>query len=392
MRTLSTWSTSCSLVPARCACRCSSPSRSRSASRTAGVSWTSSAHRRAETTNARLRSAEREALEEADRRIEETRSDAERRIREAAERAATDVVAWRAKGAHRGARGRAARARTCGEQGTRDCRGVVRRARARGPARDASHRGAGRRTRAQAAADDAQRLLSAQPLPTWLRDMETLVLHAASDSAGRSSASHPRSCGTAASVSCCRIRAFWERVRRSRSGHDPPGRRPGTPRGQAPDRLDAGRPCRPTVARDATGELEAGKRHDQTASRAALIEHTAAACCPSMPTGGDLGEPGVPLVMCLSPAEAERDSPEQFEQRTEVDATMRSAAISGDGLLRRETRWRRADGSTRDVEIVIAPVPELADARVVTVRDMSNASARSSAPNASSAASPACST
>ena len=33
-------------------------------------------------------------------------------------------------------------------------------------------------------ADDAERLLAAQPLPTWLCDMETLALLAASDSAG----------------------------------------------------------------------------------------------------------------------------------------------------------------------------------------------------------------
>ena len=51
---------------------------------------------------------------------------------------------------------------------------------------------------------------------------------------------------------------------------------------------------------------------------------------------------------------------------------MRSAAISGDGLMFRETRWRRGDGSTLEVEIAIAPIAELPDRRVVTVRDITN--------------------
>ena len=99
-----------------------------------------------ETTNERLRGAEREALEEADRRIQETRSDAERRIREAAERDG-DRRGRRggAQGAHRGARGSSSKQLAHAQnQGTRRRRGVARGARAREPARDASRRGAGR--------------------------------------------------------------------------------------------------------------------------------------------------------------------------------------------------------------------------------------------------------
>jgi PAS domain S-box-containing protein len=328
-----------------------------------------------ETANERLRGAEREALEEADRRIQETRSDAERRIREAAERAATDaagVAELKARIAELEAERQAfehvqSRARSVVEESRAELARVNLLETRLTEAQAA-------RTRAQAAADDAQRLLSAQPLPTWLCDMETLVLHAASDSAGALFGVAPEK---------LRNRTLRELL----PGFEPPGGASGAVEAvmTRPDggqvRLEvrrqtvsyAGRPCWLTVARDATGELEARRRHDQAASRAAIIEHAAAACC-LVDADGRLtwANPAFRSLMCLSPAEVERASLTQFEQRTEVDATMRSAAISGDGLLRRETRWRRADGSTVEVEIAIAPVPELADARVVTVRDMSN--------------------
>ena len=66
---------------------------------------------------------------------------------------------------------------------------------------------------------------------------------------------------------------------------------------------------------------------------------------------------------------AERDAGsltlEQLEARTGDDSTVRSAAVSGDGRLLRETRWKRPDGTVFDVELSVTPLPGSGDLRVV---------------------------
>jgi PAS domain S-box-containing protein len=328
-----------------------------------------------ESTNERLRGAEQEIREEAERRVEEVRSDAERRLREAAERATTDtasVTELKARVAELEAHQRElaqaeSRARSVAEDSRAEL-GRVSLLETRLAEAQAA------RTRAQAAAEDAQRLLAAQPLPTWLCDMETLVLHAASDSAGALFGVAPEK---------LRNRSLRDLL----PGFDPSGNasgaieavmtRPDGGRVHLEIRRQtvsyAGRPCWLTIARDATAELEARRRHDQAASRAAVIEHTAAACCLVNPDGQlTWANAAFRSLMSLSPAEVEKASLAQFEQGAEADATLRSAALTGNGLVLRETRWRLADGSMVYVELAIAPVAELSDRRVVTVRDVSN--------------------
>jgi response regulator RpfG family c-di-GMP phosphodiesterase len=230
------------------------------------------------------------------------------------------------------------------------------------------------RTRAQAAADDAVRLLAAQPLPTLLCDMETQMLHAASDSAGALFGVTP---------AALRKRRLSDLL----PGFDPTagGSAPTEASMTRPDgkqvRLElrhqsvsyAGRPCWLVVAREATAELEAKSALGLAATRAAVGEHTAAACCLVNPEGTiTWANAAFRSLTALADADFGRASLAQLEQRVEGEATMRSAAIADDGLVLRETRWRRADGSLFDVEIAMRPLAELPDRRVVTLRDISS--------------------
>ena len=348
-----------------------------------------------EVINERLRGAEREAREETERELQQARADAEqglqqaradaarelqraradaeRHVREATDRAAADaagVTELRTRVAELESQQRQlaqseAKARSLVEESRSDLARVNLLETRLAEAQSA-------RTRAQAVADDAERLLAAQPLPTWLCDMETLALLAASDSAGALFGVSPA-------------------VLRKRNQRELlPGFDPAAGGGASvevavsrPDgaqlRLElrretlsyAGRPCWLTVARDVSTESEMRRRHELSATRSAVGEHTAAACCLIDSEGRIVwANAAFRSLTGLVAADLERALLSQFEQRMESDLTMRSAAISGDGLIFRETRWRRGDGSTVEVEIAIAPIAELPDRRVVTVRDI----------------------
>ena len=328
-----------------------------------------------ESINEQLRGAEREARQDAERELEEAHADAERRVRETADRAAADaagVTELRTRLAELESQQRQlaqseAKARSLVEESRTELARVNLLETRLADAQSA-------RTRAQAAADDAERLLAAQPLPTWLCDMETLALLAASDSAGALFGVSP---------AVLRKRNQRELL----PGFDPAagGGAPVEVAVSRPDgaqlRLElrrqtvsyAGRPCWLTVARDVSAESEMRRRHELSATRSAVGEHTAAACCLIDPEGHVVwANAAFRSLTGLVAADIERASLSQFEPRVENDATMRSAAISGDGLILRETRWRRGDGSTLEVEIAMAPIAELPDRRVVTVRDISN--------------------
>lgn len=325
--------------------------------------------------NERLRGAERDAREAAERQVQEARAEAERRVRETAERAAADTAGVPEL------KTRIAELEAQRQQLTlseAQARGLVDEARAELArvnlleTRLAEAQSA--RSRAQASADDAERLLAAQPLPTWLSDMETLALLAASDSAGALFGMSP---------ALLRKRSLRELL----PGFDPATNGAAAVEVVAPRadglqlRLElrhqtvsyAGRPCWLTIARDVTAESEMRRRHEASVNRSAVAEHTAAACCLIDPDGRIVWtNSAFRSLTGLVAADLERAMIAQFEQRMESDATMRSAAISGDGLVLRETRWRRGDGSVIEVEIAMAPTPDLADRRIVTVRDISN--------------------
>ena len=328
-----------------------------------------------ESANERLRSAEREARETAEKQTQEARAGAERHVREASERMAADltgVAELKSRVADLESQQRElAQSEAKARSQVEETRGELARVNLL-ETRLAEAQSA--RTRAQAAADDAERLLAAQPLPTWLCDMETLALLAASDSAG-----------ALFGVSPALLRK--RNLRELLPGFDPVAGGGAAievtlprPNG-APVRLElrretvsyAGRPCWLTIARDITAEFEMRRRHELSAVRSAAGEHTAAACCLIDPEGRIAwANAAFRSLTGLVSADIERATIAQFEPRSENDATMRSAAISGDGLMLRETRWRRGDGSTLEVEIATAPLAELPDRRVVTVRDISN--------------------
>ena len=326
-----------------------------------------------ESLNEKLRSAEREAREAAERQVQAEREDAERRVREAADRTAAGMAGVtelktrvaELESQHRELAQAESEARSLVDESRAELARVnlleTRLAEAQSV-----------RSRAQAMADDAERLFAAQPLPTWLCDMETLALLAASDSAGALFGLSP---------AMLRKRNLRELL----PGFDPAAGGAAVEVGLARSdgaqvRLElrrqtvsyAGRPCWLTVARDVTADSEMRRRHELAATRWAAGEHTAAACCLVDPEGRLVwANAAFRTLTGLVAADIERASLAQFESRAESDATLRSAAITGDGLILRETRWRRGDGSTIEVEIAMAPVAELPDRRVVTVRDIS---------------------
>ena len=328
-----------------------------------------------ESVNERLRGAERDVRESAERQLQEVRADAERRVRETLDRAAADtagVPELRARiGELEAQQQRLAQSEAQARSLFEDSRAELARINLL-ETRLAEAQSA--RTRAQAAADDAERLLAAQPLPTWLADMETLAILAASDSAG-----------ALFGISPAMLRK--RNLRELLPGFDAAAGS-GSPAEVAMPRHDggqlrlelrcqtvsyAGRTCWLTIARDVTAESEMRRRHDLAVNRAAVGEYTAAACCLVDADGRIVWtNPAFRSLTGLVAADLERASLSQFESRAEGDATMRSAAIGGDGLMLRETRWRRGDGSTIEVEIAMAPVAELTDRRIVTVRDVSN--------------------
>jgi PAS domain S-box-containing protein len=324
--------------------------------------------------NERLRSAEREARESVERQLREVHADAERRIRESAESTAADLAGVgelkarisELESQQRELAQSEARARSLVDESRAELARVTLLETRLAEAQSA-------RTRALGAADDAERLLAAQPLPTWICDMETLALLAASDSAGALFGLSP---------ALLRKRNLRELL----PGYDPAaGGASGEVVVPRPDgtqlRLElkretvsyGGRPCWLTIARDVTAEAESRRRAELAVTRAAVGEHTAAACCLADPEGRIVwANAAFRALTGLVAADLERASLSQFEPRNENDATMRSAAISGDGLILRETRWRRGDGSTLEVEMAIAPLADLPERRVVTVRDISS--------------------
>ena len=62
---------------------------------------------------------------------------------------------------------------------------------------------------------------------------------------------------------------------------------------------------------------------------------------------------------------------QQFELGAGGESTIRSVAIGSSGQLTQETRWRRSDGSTFDVEVAATVVGGAGGNRVLTVRDVS---------------------
>jgi PAS domain S-box-containing protein len=229
------------------------------------------------------------------------------------------------------------------------------------------------RARAHAAAVDAERAFAAQPVPTWLSDMETNELRAVSDSAATLFGFAPES---------LRGRSILDLL----DGYAPEAELPcpvdvrcvradGAQRVLELRRQSvsyAGRACWLTAARDVTEEraeragIERAQRHAQ------VLESTPVATC--LADGeGRLQYANAAFLGLVGLAADALDGRklEDLAADDDADGTVRSLALGGDGRVLYEGRWRRTDGEVIDVEVASTPLDGAPGVRVVAVRDLS---------------------
>jgi len=227
------------------------------------------------------------------------------------------------------------------------------------------------RARAQAAAVDAERAFVAQPVPTWLSDMETHELRMVSDSAAALFGLAPEA---------LRGRPIVELLQGYVPDADPSHATDAMlPRAGGPPRVlevrrqsvsFAGRACWLTTAHDVTDERSRQAEHELAQRHALALESSPLATCLADAEGhvqyanaaflslvghGTDALPGMKLG--------------QFAVEDSADGTVRSLSVASDGQVAYEGRWRRADGEVVDVEVLSTAVAGAVGMRVVAVRD-----------------------
>ena len=229
------------------------------------------------------------------------------------------------------------------------------------------------RARAQAAANDAERAFAAQPTPTWIVDGGSGLVHAASDAAAALVGVEPQ---------VLRGKAFAEVLPGAEFADDSVRetvfgwRRQDGSLAQLELRRAAtsyaGRTCWLVVARDVTTELETQALAAELAPRAAALE-AAPEPCGLVDGEGQLQYANRALLALLGIEGAFTTlNLQTLEPEADADATLRSIA-SGQGTLRSETRWRRADGTLLDIELATAQAGDEGRWRILTARDVSPA-------------------
>jgi PAS domain S-box-containing protein len=226
------------------------------------------------------------------------------------------------------------------------------------------------RARAQSAANDAERAFALQPTPTFIVDVESRLVHAASESAAALTGTEPEALrgkpiqdllGEVDFSDDAALQTILWRHREDGSRASLELRHTGT--------SFAGRACWLVTARDVTDELALRARERIHALGADALE-SAAAACGIVDSEGQLQYANAALleVLGVDRAGLASVSLQSLELESSADATVRTVQLHGRGH-RIETRWRRADGMVLDVELALAPCGD--DHRVVTVRDVS---------------------
>jgi PAS domain S-box-containing protein len=228
------------------------------------------------------------------------------------------------------------------------------------------------RARAHAAAVDAERAFAAQPLPTWLSDMETHEIRAVSDSAAALF-------GLAAEA--LRGRSIAELL----PGYVPDAesaqpidvtwaREDGTSRVLELRRQSvsyAGRACWLTLARDVTDERAQRANDDRARQHALALEHAPfAACLVDAESRLRYANRAFLALVDRDAAAVVGAGLQQFADE-DGEGTVRSMAVSGGGEVVHEARWRRGDGTTVEVQVAAAAIDAAPGVRIVMVRDLS---------------------
>jgi len=226
------------------------------------------------------------------------------------------------------------------------------------------------RARAQAAAVDAERALAAQPVPTWLSDVETHELRVVSDAAATLFGLAPDSlrgrsildllegyapdaeADAAVDVFCQRAdgaKRVLELRRRSVSY--------------------AGRACWLTAARDVTDERAARAGQDASRLHALALQQAPFPACLA-DEEGRLQHVNDAFLRLSGLAPDALPGATLAQLAVEDEGTVRSPATSGDGQWMQPARWRRGDGTVLDVELASGTLEGPAGLRVVVARDV----------------------
>ena len=229
------------------------------------------------------------------------------------------------------------------------------------------------RSRLQSAVNDAERAFAAQPTPTWIVDIESKLVHTATDSAAalfgqEPAALHGKPLGELLpgiefnDDSTHESLLHWQRPDGSEARLEL--RRVAT--------SYAGRASWLLTAREISAELAMHAREQELAAQAEALE-AAPEPCGVVDSEGRLRYGNLALLALLN-TDRERLGTltlQALEVEGEADATVRSVARTVSGALRRDVHWRRPDGQAIEVEVSLASIDENPGFRVLTARDVS---------------------
>ena len=229
------------------------------------------------------------------------------------------------------------------------------------------------RVRVQAAANDAERAFAAQPTPTFIVDMQSRLVHAASDAAAAF---------TGLEAAQLRGKPFHDLLRGAAFPDDTVReavvawrRRDDTVATLELRRVAttyAGRACWIVTVRDVT-EAHGLATQGRALAREARALEVAPEACGIVDAEGRFAYANHALLalLAIEPAGLEDVSLQQLEDEASADSTVRTLAVESHGSQRQELRWRRPDGVSFDVELSVATIDGEPDLRVVVARDVS---------------------
>ena len=228
------------------------------------------------------------------------------------------------------------------------------------------------RSRLQSAVNDADRAFAAQPTPTWIVDIESKLVHVATDSAAALVGQEAAALRGKPLNELLPGAGFSDDLTHETILH-----------WQRPDgsetRLElrrvatsfAGRASWLLTARDVSSELATLAREQELAALADALEVAPEPC--GVVDGEGRLRYGNRALLALLHTDRERLGTLTL-QALEVEAAAHSKPRDEErtvtGALRRDVRWRRPDGQAIEVEFSLAAIDEQSGFRVLTARDV----------------------
>ena len=226
------------------------------------------------------------------------------------------------------------------------------------------------RARLQSAVNDADRAFAAQPTPTWIVDVESKLVHVATDSAAAL---------VGQDAAALRGKPLGELL--PGAGFSDDSTHVSILHWQRPDgseaRLElqrvatsyAGRASWLLTARDVGSELAAHAREQELAALADALEAAPEPC--GVVDGEGRLRYGNRALLALLSTDRERLGTLTL-QSLEVSGAADSTARTVTGALRQDVRWLRPDGRSIEVEVALAAIDEQTGFRVLTARDVAS--------------------